>query len=183
MLGKKFSNRSRSRVYHYNFIRRTIFRYDWRLKFVDLKNDPKRANTVNLESRNKIWLPNLVFDNSIAEVQIKNDGFSSLSVKREGNPVAQLHKRYPQATNEFQESEKFTGDTNPLVYARNYELKLGCEFALHYYPFDTQTCLVTVTIMNPLMSEQTDQVGFYFLKKLTREVLLLKKETKLWYSN
>ena len=99
---------------------------------------------MKIEARNEIWLPNLVFENSIPEVQIKNDDFSSLTVKKEGNPEVQNYKIFPQATNDFHESEKFTGESNPLVFARNYELKLGCEFMLHFYPFDTQTCFLKV---------------------------------------
>ena len=102
---------------------------------------------MNVEARNEIWLPNLVFENSIPEVKIQNDDFSSLTVKKEGNPEVQAYKIFPQATTNSQESEKYSGESNPLVFARNYELKLGCEFMLHFYPFDTQTCFLKVIFM------------------------------------
>ncbi len=77
---------------------------------------------------------------------IKNDAFSSLSVKQKGFPVLQTELYFAKVTENFVENEIFTGFDNSLVFARNYELRLGCEFKLHLYPFDTQFCSIVVII-------------------------------------
>jgi hypothetical protein len=46
--------------------------------------------------------------------------------------------------NDFQDNEKFEGTENPLLYARSYDLEFNCEFELLHYPFDRQTCYITV---------------------------------------
>ena len=45
-------------------------RYDWRLAFVNLKTDGARKNIIKEEERNKIWIPQLVFDNALKEIQV-----------------------------------------------------------------------------------------------------------------
>jgi hypothetical protein len=114
-----------------------LFRYDWRITFVNLKNSTKRVNAVGPDERNKIWIPNLVFDNSPNDGYIKNDALSSLIVKKEGQTTLKLNQN-------LQENEESSGDSNPLEYARNYELELGCDFQLHNYPFDSQMCSIMV---------------------------------------
>jgi hypothetical protein len=47
---------------------------------------------------------------------------------------------------ELSEIESFQGNENPLIYKRTFELDLHCSFDLHWYPFDTQTCLIIVSI-------------------------------------
>jgi len=116
-----------------------FFRYDWRLSYANLKNNSKLENTVGQKERNKIWIPSLVFDNSQKDAYIKNDALSSLSVKLVGLPELKINS-------DLQENEEFSGSTNPLVYARNFELILNCEFELHYYPFDTQQCYIVVRV-------------------------------------
>ena len=123
---------------------KTFSRIDWRLSFNNLKNETKRSNIVNSDDRNKIWIPNLIFDNSVPEALIKNDAFSSLSVKQEGYPKLQTEPYMAKITTNFVENEIFSGSDNPLVFARNYELMLGCSFELHFYPFDTQICCIVV---------------------------------------
>ncbi len=113
------------------------FRYDWRITFVNLKNNTKRVNAVGPDERNKIWIPNLVFDNSPNDAYIKNDALSSLIIKKEGPTTLKLNQN-------LQENEESTGNSNPLEYARNYELELGCDFQLHNYPFDSQMCSIKV---------------------------------------
>ncbi len=113
------------------------FRYDWRLSYANLKNNSKLDNTIGQKERNKIWIPSLVFDNSQKDSYIKNDALSTLSVKLVGLSELKINS-------DLQEYEGFSGSSNPLVYARNFELILDCEFELHYYPFDTQQCYIVV---------------------------------------
>jgi hypothetical protein len=78
---------------------------------------------------------------------VKNDEFSSLSVKQKGYPQLQTELFLAQVTKDFVENEIFTGSDNSLVFTRNYELRLACEFALQFYPFDTQMCSIVVIFL------------------------------------
>jgi hypothetical protein len=119
----------------------TISRVDWRLFFVNLKNETKRKNIIGVEERNKIWIPNLVFDNSIKDFQIKNDGFSTLTINQTGNATTVLNL-------DLQEDQKYNGTDNNLIYSRCYKMNLLCDFELRFYPFDAQKC--TIQVFYPL---------------------------------
>jgi hypothetical protein len=96
-------------------------------------------NTIGETGKSIVWFPNLIFDNSPTGFYIKNDPLSSLSVKSNGMPVSKFDFQ-------FQEFEEFQGISNPLLFKSNYELKLGCDFDLHLYPFDHQKCFITVNM-------------------------------------
>jgi hypothetical protein len=46
---------------------------------------------------------------------------------------------------DLHEHEEFVGDSNPLVFESGFELNLGCDFDLRFYPFDTQHCFIMVS--------------------------------------
>ena len=95
-------------------------------------------NALNEEDRSRIWIPNIIFENACEKTFIRSDELSSISIKREGSPVL----KFSFEQNEF---EEFRGRNNPLKYQNTYSLQLICEFNLHYYPFDTQGCLIMVS--------------------------------------
>jgi hypothetical protein len=111
-------------------------RYDWRLSFVNLKND-KTGNSLSGTERELIWLPKLVFENNPEGKFIKNEDLSVLTVRKEGNP----ENHFDFIKNEF---EKFDGNKNPVIYENKYDMKLTCNLELHYYPFDDQHCFIEV---------------------------------------
>ena len=84
-----------------------------------------------------IWIPQLIFRNSLEDVNIVNDAFSSLLVDKESSGILNSKK-------EIQENEVYEGEFNPFVYQRIYDLVLKCEFGLAKYPFDWQLCFVQV---------------------------------------
>ena len=94
-------------------------------------------NTIGEKGKKFVWIPNLIFDNSPTGIYIKIDPLSSLSV---------IPKEEPETKFDFdlQEFEEFQGVSNPLSLKNNYELLLGCDFDLHYYPFDRQKCFISV---------------------------------------
>jgi hypothetical protein len=112
-------------------------RYDWRLTFTNLKKNLK-INKVAPRDRELIWIPNLVFENNAKGEYVKNDALSSINVKMEGEPEVKQ-------TQDLMDMEEFTGMYNPLIFTRIYEMKLGCDFELYYFPFDTQKCYITVS--------------------------------------
>ena len=93
---------------------------------------------MNEKDKDKIWIPNIVFSNSPDKIYTKVDSLSALNVIRRGNML----RKFNFEQNEF---EEFQGNENPIIFENIYFLKLTCKFDLHYYPFDTQTCLITVS--------------------------------------
>ena len=116
-----------------------IFRFDWRLTFINLKNGSNEVNTIGEKEKDIVWIPNLIFENSPEGVYIQNHALSSLSVKAKEEPETKFDFS-------FQEFEELNGKSNPLSFKSSYELKLGCEFDLLYYPFDSQECFITVNL-------------------------------------
>jgi hypothetical protein len=113
------------------------FRFDWRLTFVNLKADERHTNIIGTDEREKLWIPNLIFDNSVEDVQISNDPFSSLIVSNIGNSTITLNEN-------FQENNEYDGFNNGITYSRVYKMQLLCIFEQHKYPFDSQTCFIKV---------------------------------------
>jgi len=111
--------------------------YDSRLTFFNLRGEMKRGNVVGSDERNGIWIPQLVFANSLPEFHIENDPNSILMVRKEGSPIL----------NEFsdlQENEFYSGSNNPFVYERFIDLNLRCNYEFSKYPFDQQSCSIQV---------------------------------------
>jgi len=52
-------------ILHFNFCR-----YDWRLKFLNLKKNGTRQNIIGQEEREEMWIPDLVFDNALKEKKV-----------------------------------------------------------------------------------------------------------------
>lgn len=111
--------------------------YDNRITFYNLNKDTAGENNVGHNLALDIWIPKLMFGNSLVETQIKNDGFSFIEVLREGNPTVN-------SPNELNANEMYDGAENPFVYKRIYTLDLNCEIELEDYPVDYQTCYISV---------------------------------------
>ena len=45
---------------------------------------------------------------------------------------------------EARETAFFTGAETPILYSREINLNLKCDFNLQYFPFDTQTCFISL---------------------------------------
>ena len=114
-----------------------FFRFDWRLTFVNLKKNNLQKNIIGREEREEIWIPNLVFDNSVDDVQISNDPFSSLIVNATGNSTFT-------SNNKLQEDEQYDGAGIGIIYSREYKMTLFCDYEQQNYPFDSQTCFIKV---------------------------------------
>jgi len=114
-------------------------RHDWRLSFANLKNN-SLLNAVNEEDQNRIWIPNLVFENSLDKKFIAIEPLSTLSIKKESSSVRRF-------SFELNESEEYDGKKTELVYGNIFDMRLLCELDLHFYPFDTQTCFIKVSLL------------------------------------
>ncbi len=114
-------------------------RTDWRLNFYNLRNTGKFQNRVGDEERKKIWIPNLIFANSIKEKLVENDKFSILAIEQNGTGVQKTDKY-------LQENMQYKGSENAVIYSRTYTMDLGCEFEQHSFPFDSQNCSIQVKL-------------------------------------
>ena len=111
--------------------------FDHRLNYTNLQYEMDEQNNVGMEEQSGIWIPKLIFSNSLDLKYIENDGLASLTVKQKGNYVlnglVETHK-----------NRLFIGDENPLIYRNTYVMELSCEFSLYDYPFDRQYCKILV---------------------------------------
>ena len=67
-----------------------------------------------------------------------NEEMSVVLVKRESEGEAN-------DKNELQENEIFGGDKNPLTFQSYYDLTLRCSYEFIYFPFDHQSCHISVS--------------------------------------
>ena len=89
------------------------------------------------EEINQIWIPQLVFTNSLEQTVFFIDASSSLTIQREGDP-------YLPSSDGLAENFYYNGYENPLLYNDTYELTFHCHFELANYPFDFQHCFIMV---------------------------------------
>jgi hypothetical protein len=116
-----------------------FFRFDWRLTFVNLQKVETHKNIIGTEEQQKIWIPNLIFDNSVEDIEVSNDPFSSLIVNYTGTSKAILN-------NNLHEDKLYDGADSSIIYSREYKMKLLCEFEQQSYPFDSQFCNIKVKV-------------------------------------
>ena len=120
--------------------------FDKRLEFNNLKLQPE-MNILSPDSRGKIWVPNLIFDNTDSnevaiydkKVFIKVIPGKNFSYKIAGDDVRD---------NTF----IFDGAENVLESERTYNTQFICSYKIHWYPFDTQTCY-----MDFIMKKNADE--------------------------
>ena len=92
---------------------------------------------LGLEEIDQIWIPQLIFTNSLEQTFLFVDGSSSLTIQREGDP-------YFPPSDDLAENLYYYGSENPLLYNDSYELTFHCQFELENYPFDNQQCSILV---------------------------------------
>lgn len=109
-------------------------------------------------------MPRIIFSNSKDEAALKVDDLTSVNVARKGTP--QLSPR-----SHIFEDEVFDGKSNHISYNRTYELQLSCDFDLHKFPFDYQTCYIIVSLITKLT---TLRLLFFILVTSSMSHLLVK---------
>jgi len=85
----------------------------------------------------KIWFPRLLFHNNFEEAQATMDDFAFIFAKPESKPVVSN-------ISDLDENLVYSGEYNPLVYQRYFDLNVRCNFKFENFPFDTQRCLLLV---------------------------------------
>ena len=105
---------------------------DSRLKFWNLKIDQK-MNILTEKEKWEIWIPKLVFHNTVGKHGTFDDEKLSLSIIKHGS--------FKHSGIETQDNINiFEGNENDLVSERIYDMSWICEYDMTWYPFDTQKC-------------------------------------------
>ena len=86
-----------------------FYRFDPRLTFSNLKNGSAQSNTVGQSERQQIWIPNLVFGNSVVDSYIHIDDLSSVFVKMDTLGQKKTNK-------DLQENEEYLGKPHRLSH-------------------------------------------------------------------
>ncbi len=90
-------------------------------------------NTLTLEARQEIWIPQVVFYNTESKTESVNDVKAFAKVRREGNYLRETSSRIHNAY-------LFKGQENPITLTRVYSEKFICDYDMALYPFDVQKC-------------------------------------------
>ena len=92
-------------------------------------------NTLTVKEKGIIWVPRLVYTNTEAKINTRNDDKTQIVAKRES---AYTHSTEDVADNIF----IFEGKDNPLTMTRVYDVEWICDYNMRWYPFDSQVKLL-----------------------------------------
>ena len=119
--------------------------FDSRLLFYNLKDD-EEMNSLLYEEKQKIWVPSIIFQNTENELISLNDHKASISVRKMKNGTLNLDGLISE------DIDIYEGSENPITMSRVYDIEFLCEFEMHWYPFDTQTCYMEFRINKEMSS-------------------------------
>ena len=98
-------------------------------------------NVLSEDGINSLWLPLITYTNTdqkdTTRLGMQNEWSTSVKVRREGN----LTRGGLELVDEV---ELFQGDQNPIVMTQVYTKTFQCQYDFQLYPFDTQTCTITM---------------------------------------
>ena len=109
---------------------------DERLNFNNLRAE-SNMNPVRPSDIEKIWFPEFYFDNTREKVKNIIDDSAALRVLRNGSGGLS-------SSEDTENKLIFRGGENWLQYQRFYSQHFHCNFYLHWYPFDYQTCYIDI---------------------------------------
>jgi hypothetical protein len=117
--------------------------YDKRLTYHDLKEN-ENFNTLSTADQNILWYPSIQFDNVAAGNQwTENELRSSFYITRDTRhdfkqaDITSLNNIY-----------LYDGLENYLTSSREFTVIWICTYQMHWYPFDTQTCTMELSIVS-----------------------------------
>ena len=104
---------------------------DGRLMYKHLKKDTK-MNTLRAEENDAIWYPYLIFNN----IRNEEDNVKVTGVDDKNRVIPIDDFKYESVDN----MHVFKGSENTQTLTKEYYIEWKCEYAYHWYPFDTQVC-------------------------------------------
>ena len=108
--------------------------FDSRLTWLDLNNN-SYLNRPSFNQKRQLWIPKIVFSNSVGRRQIVMDGKAKILIEMMNNSDYVMSDQFS-----LDESASFKGESNPIVYSRELNVDFECTLDLTFFPFDTQVC-------------------------------------------
>ena len=112
--------------------------YDVRLIFHNLKMS-RMANSPAIDEVERLWIPNIIFDNTKNNDVITFDPLAKVTISREGALILSEETV-------VDEINVFNGFENKIIYDRIFTKTIKCIYQLQLYPFDTQECMVNLEV-------------------------------------
>ena len=110
--------------------------YDDRHTYVNLKAE-EDLNTLTSTEKDDMWKPFIVFSNTKTQETVVTDE----------KVIARIGKQGEHEAGDRTESIKshyFKGKENTIMLSRIYDISFICEYDMAWYPFDVQTCELTM---------------------------------------
>ncbi len=96
-------------------------------------NHEDDLNTLTLEARQDIWVPQVIFYNTEIKTETLND--------EKAFAVVQRNATYQRRNESYlYNAYLYEGMENPITLTRVYSGKFICDYDMSVYPFDTQRC-------------------------------------------
>jgi len=145
---------------------------DARLTFQNLKFT-KGMNSLTMEDREKIWIPEIIFSNTAKK--------SRSSLDEKAVVFARRNESYSPKSNSLEDAHNvllFDGSSNDLVFSRVYTESFICDFNMRHYPFDVQHCDLILEIderlanfveLNPsiFVNSGPEELTQYYIRSLS----------------
>ena len=151
--------------------------YDDRHTYVNLKEEAD-LNTLTSVEKDDIWKPFIVFSNTKTQKTVLTDQ----------KVIARIGKKGDHEAGDRTEAIKsyyFKGGENTITFSRIYDIKFICEYDVAWYPFDVQTCKMTLAPFGntgkyiSLIRDQIQYLGELDLSKYyIKQWKFLAKETE-----
>ena len=114
----------------------TRYWFDGRLMYKHLKRDPERnMNTFPPAEFEDIWYPLVIFDNIRSQEDWK------------ATDVPDVLRVIPNENFKYSAEDNmhiFKGSENALSLTREFNVEWNCDYAYHWYPFDSQVCRMEI---------------------------------------
>ena len=112
--------------------------YDSRLVYHNLKKS-RISNSPSIEEVSKLWIPNVIFDNTKNNDVIALDSLAKITISREGA----LESSDETVVDEI---NIFKGSENKITFDKIFTKNVKCIYQLQLYPFDTQECMINLEV-------------------------------------
>ena len=116
---------------------------DSRLFFRNLKYED---NMLSEASQKQIWIPTLLFINSVMNIKISANDPKHIKVNRMSDSTERENLG-------LNEDLYFPGDQNTISLLAQYDEHFRCSFDMHFYPFDVQTCSIKLMVSETIKNQ------------------------------
>ena len=140
--------------------------FDSRVKFKNLKESTE-LNSFLPSENTKIWVPELVFENTEEKPSTEADEKTAIKVKKES-------KFKLSEISENENVQYFAGSKNEISMTRFYNQKFMCDYQMAWYPFDIQRCQLRMSMkqaFSPFTKLVVEKVVYEGEKILTKYVV------------